>query len=135
MLKYERLQKLGKDVETIDSQVSKAMTEYAPHIIEVLEARLNLLALVGSTAPLWGMLGTVTGMISAFASIGQSGSLEGAAVAKGIAEALITTAFGLFIAIPAVFMHNLFSRQVEKFVLEIEEAATKLVDFVTTGAE
>ena len=133
--KYKRMKELGKDPDTIDVQVTKAMGDYAPHVVEVLENRLNLLSLVGNVAPLLGMTGTVTGMITAFKEIAGAGQMDGALVAKGISEALITTAAGLLVAVPAVVVYNLYSRKVEVFVLEIEENATKLVDFVTTGEE
>lgn len=132
--KYRRLKDMGKDPETIDMQVTKAMSDYAPHVVEVLENRLNLLSLVGAVAPLLGMTGTVTGMIRSFDQINQAG-MDGQLVAGGISEALITTAGGLLVAVPAVIVYNLYSRKVELFVLEIEENATKLVDFVTTGEE
>lgn len=133
--KYEKMVEMGKDMDAIDALVTKAMTDYAPHIVEVLENRLNILALVGTISPLLGMTGTVTGMINSFKSIVEAGNMDATMVAGGIAEALITTAGGLIIAIPAVVMYNIYTRKVERFVLEIEEAATKLVDFVTTGAE
>lgn len=133
--KYKKMKELGKTDEEIDLQVTKAMGDYAPHVVEVLENRLNLLSLVGNVAPLLGMTGTVTGMIKAFADISNAGQMDGAMVAGGISEALITTAAGLLVAVPAVIVYNLYSRKIEVFVLEIEENATKLVDFVTTGEE
>jgi biopolymer transport protein ExbB len=133
--KYQRVVATEKDRSGLDDVVTKAMSDYAPHVLQVLEHRLNLLALIGTTAPLLGMTGTVTGMIGAFGNIAATGSMEGPVVAGGISEALITTAAGLVISMPAVIAYNLYARKVERIVLDVEEASTALVDFVTTGAE
>lgn len=133
--KYARMTELRKDPDVIDVQVTKAMNDYAPHVVEVLENRLNLLSLTGTIAPLLGMTGTVVGMIMAFGTIADAQQMDAAMVADGIKVALITTAAGLIVAVPAVVAYNIFMRKIEIVVLEIEENATKLVDFVTTGAE
>lgn len=128
--KYEKLKQKHKSATEIEANVNKTMTDYAPHIIEALEKRLNLLVLIASISPLLGMTGTVTGMIRSFNSMAEAG-VGGGAVAAGIAEALITTAAGLLIAIPSVVFHNLFSKKVDRYVLDIEESATELIDFIT----
>ena len=102
-------------------------------MVEVLEKRLNLLTLVASISPLLGMTGTVTGMIAAFGAMREAGGLQGGAVAGGIAEALVTTAAGLLIAIPAVVAATVFSKKVDRQVLEIEEATTEVVNMITLG--
>lgn len=130
--KYDKLKKMKEnDIEKIDNLVTKAMSDFAPHVIDVLETRLYLLAMVGTVAPLLGLMGTVTGMIKVFAHVGEDVSQVG----PGISEALIATAFGLITAVPAVWIYTILSRRVEKYVLEIEETATKLVEFVTMGSE
>ena len=78
----------------------KSMEEYAPKALRPLENRLNLLVLVAAIAPLLGMTGTVTGMISSFDVMASSAGLDPGAVAGGIGEALITTAAGLIVAMP-----------------------------------
>jgi len=129
--KFRKLIGLGRDPAEIEGNVTRTMSDYAPHVIEALEKRLNLLTLIATVSPLLGMTGTVTGMITSFDAMRQMGGLEGGAVAGGIAEALITTAAGLLIAIPAVIAYNLFSKRVDHYVLEIEETATELIDFIT----
>jgi biopolymer transport protein ExbB len=131
--KYRRLVELGKSETEIEVSVNKSMEDYAPHVMEALERRLNLLILVASIAPLLGMTGTVTGMIRSFNSMAGASGLEGGAVAAGISEALITTAAGLLIAIPCVVFYNFYSKRVDRFVLAIEESAAELIDFITLG--
>jgi len=129
--KFRKLRQLRRDASEIEGNVTRTMSDYAPHVIEALEKRLNLLALIATVSPLLGMTGTVTGMINSFDAMRQMGGLEGGAVAGGISEALITTAAGLLIAIPAVIAHNIFSRRINRYVLQIEETATELIDFIT----
>lgn len=129
--KYKLLSERNRPMTEIEDNVNRTMNDYAPHVIEALEKRLNLLTLIGSTSPLLGMAGTVLGMISAFAVMASEAGLDPAKVAGGIQEALVTTAAGLLIAIPAVVAHNVFTRQVDRYVLDIEESATELIDFIT----
>jgi biopolymer transport protein ExbB len=93
-----------------------------------LEKGLVAIATVGNVAPLIGFLGTVSGMISAFAAIAASEQVSAKLVASGIQEALITTATGLIIAIPANIMHNYFVSQIDRFITEMEEASAELVN-------
>lgn len=131
LLKFRKLLHRGRPLAEIEANVNKTMGDYAPHVIEALEKRLNLLAMIGSVAPLLGMTGTVTGMIRSFRSLGEAGALEATAVSDGIAEALVTTAAGLIIAIPAVVAYSILSKKIDRFVLAIEESATKLIDLIT----
>lgn len=87
------------------------------------------LATIGSTAPFVGLFGTVVGIINAFKGMAVTGSGGLGAVSAGIAEALVTTAFGLFVAIPAVWLYNYFSGKVERFQVEMNNSASELVDF------
>ena len=130
-----RLRARGRSASEIESNVGKTMTEYAPHVTDTLEKRLNLLALVGSIAPLLGMTGTVTGMIASFRAMREAGGLDATAVAAGISEALVTTAAGLIIAIPAVVAYNIFSKKVDKIILAMEETVTELGDYVALGRD
>jgi biopolymer transport protein ExbB len=130
LYKYRQLAMRGRGMTEIEANVNKTMTDYAPHVIEALEKRLNLLIMIASVSPLLGMTGTVTGMIGAFAEM-REGGVDAGGVAGGISEALITTAAGLLIAMPAVIFHSIFSKKVDRYVLEIEESSTHLIDFIT----
>jgi biopolymer transport protein ExbB len=93
-----------------------------------LERGLVALATIANVAPLLGFLGTVSGMISAFAAIAAAEQVSAKLVAKGIQEALITTATGLIIAVPVTIAHSFFVSQIDRFIIEMEEAAVELVD-------
>lgn len=97
---------------------------------EMLELKrgLGVLASVGSTAPFVGLFGTVMGIVNAFQAIGATGSAGFATVSAGIAEALVTTAFGIGVAIPAVMLFNYFTNRSEEVATEITESASALVD-------
>ena len=129
--KMRRLAKLGRSNTEIVSSVKNTMEDYAPHVLEPLEKRLNLLTLIGMISPLLGMTGTVTGMIASFGAISQAGGSQTEAAATGISEALITTAAGLLIALPALVAHNLLVKRMDKFTLEIEETVIELNDYVS----
>jgi biopolymer transport protein ExbB len=128
--RYRKLVSLGRGAVEVEANVGKSMTDYAPHVVDALEKRMNLLTLVGSISPLLGMTGTVTGMIASFNAMAESGGLDAGGVAAGISEALVTTAAGLIIAIPAVVAYNIFSKKVDRHILEIEDATAELVDFI-----
>jgi biopolymer transport protein ExbB/biopolymer transport protein TolQ len=94
-----------------------------------LKKGLSSLATIGTTAPFIGLFGTVYGIIHAFESMASSGSGGLASVSAGIAEALVTTAFGLFVAIPAVWIFNVFTGRVDYFVLEMNNSSSEMIDF------
>ena len=94
-----------------------------------LERGLGGLATIGSTAPFVGLLGTVIGIIDAFAKINESHATGLTAVSGGISEALVTTALGLFVAIPAVMMFNYFTGKVKAFAVEMDNSSSELVDY------
>ncbi|MBP7146963.1 MAG: MotA/TolQ/ExbB proton channel family protein [Acidobacteria bacterium] len=91
---------------------------------------LGGLGTIGSTAPFIGLFGTVVGIINAFSGMAVTGSGGLAAVSAGIAEALITTAFGLLVAIPAVMAFNYFSERLERFQIEMSNASSELLDYI-----
>ncbi len=95
------------------------------------------LATIATTAPFIGLFGTVIGIINAFTSISISGAGGLATVSGGIAEALVTTALGLFVAIPAVWMFNYFMNKIERFQVEMSNSASELLDYFVKkqGAE
>jgi biopolymer transport protein ExbB len=90
---------------------------------------LSGLATIGTTAPFIGLFGTVIGIINAFRGMALTGSGGIAAVSAGIAEALVTTALGLFVAIPAVWMFNIFMNNIERFQVEMSNSANELIDY------
>jgi biopolymer transport protein ExbB/TolQ len=93
-----------------------------------------VLTTIGTAAPLLGMTGTVTGMIASFAGLADAGSVgdSGGAVANGIAEAMVTTAVGLIVALLAVIPQSVFNRWSDEIELEIEEANSEVVEFILT---
>ena len=120
----------GADIpgETVES--SKRALERSTAIVHAeLKRGLSGLATIGSTAPFVGLFGTVVGIINAFEGISQEKSTGLGAVAGGISEALVATAIGLFVAIPAVWMFNYFNSQVEAFDVEMDNAGSELIDF------
>ena len=100
--------------------------------ISSMDLRRNLsgLATVGATAPFVGLLGTVLGIITAFRGMALTGSGGIGAVSAGIAEALIATAFGLFVAIPAVWAFNYLTNRADGFGVEMDNGASELIDFM-----
>jgi len=94
-----------------------------------LSTGLSWLATVGSTAPFVGLFGTVAGIIHAFQGMALTGSGGLGAVSAGIAEALVTTAFGLFVAIPAVWLYNYFLQKVDRFQVEMSNSSSQLIDY------
>jgi len=109
-------------------EIEKAIESSAGVEVAKMERNLVILATMGKLAPLLGFYGTVTGMISAFESIAKAGMGDPGVVAGGIAEALITTAAGLTIAIPTVFAQYLFMHRINRFVLDMEESSIKFLD-------
>ena len=120
------LQKAPKGIDVQDYEfILKEITikETSPY-----ESKLNLLASVISISPMLGLLGTVTGMIRAFANISKYGTGDTAIVADGIAEALLTTAAGLMIAIPVIVIYNYLNRRLEKMENEIDDVVTNIIN-------
>lgn len=95
-----------------------------------LERYLGLLGTITTISPLLGLLGTVLGMIRAFTIIAAEGRGTPATLGGGISEALITTAAGLFVAIPAILLHKYLTSRAERMVMEMEENSLRLVDLL-----
>ncbi len=131
--KFLVLKRLNYDPGRIEEQVVKSMDDYSVHIVAALERHLPVLATVSSAAPMLGFLGTVQGMILAFgdivAKMGETNIVE--AAAAGIQTALLTTCLGLVVGIPAFIAYNYFTSVINRFVLEVEESATELIEAVT----
>ncbi|WP_420238737.1 MotA/TolQ/ExbB proton channel family protein [Telmatobacter bradus] len=94
-----------------------------------LKRGLSVLATIGATAPFVGLFGTVVGILNAFQQIATQKTSGIGAVAGGISEALVTTAFGLLVAIPAVMAFNYFTGRVESFDVEMDNSSSELVDY------
>lgn len=113
--------------ELPEHQIEKAIEAEAMSCINSLENGFNFLTALGSLSPLTGFLGTVSGMIGAFKSIAEATDVNAQIVANGIYEALITTVFGLIIALIAMVAHSLFTHIVDKFAAEVEKTCSDLI--------
>ena len=122
------------NLDFIQSEINKMMEDASILNTADLEQRLPLLSSVGNVAPLFGFAGTVTGMIHAFQEIAATANPSAQTVASGIQEALVTTATGLLIAIPAVLFYNYFTAQIEALSVRTEETANGLVDMLVMSA-
>jgi len=100
----------------------------ASEAVTTLERRMTWLATIGSTAPFVGLFGTVMGIVDAFLGLGQAGSATLRAVAPGIAEALVTTAAGLFVAVPAVIAYNQFTARIRIFASAADDFCRELLN-------
>jgi biopolymer transport protein ExbB len=108
--------------------MKESIQEAASHVVHELERYLNTLGTIAAVTPLLGLLGTVMGMIKVFAEIMAQGTGNASVLAGGISEALITTAAGLSVAIPALVMHRYFVGRIDGIVVELEQETIKLVD-------
>ena len=113
--------------ELSEHRLEKAVEAEAAGCITSLENGFNFLTALGALSPLTGFLGTVTGMIGAFKSIAEATDVNAQIVASGIYEALITTVFGLCIAIVAMLAHSLFTNTVDKFASQVEIVCSDLI--------
>jgi biopolymer transport protein ExbB len=130
---YIQLRDKKENAETMRMVVGQVMEDYSAQAMGIVNKRLDVLTTVGTAAPLFGMTGTVTGMIASFASMAEAGSSGGGgAVAAGIAEALITTAAGLLIALMAVIPQSVFNRWSDEIELQIEEGSADVLEFILT---
>ncbi|WP_372714604.1 MotA/TolQ/ExbB proton channel family protein, partial [Ilyobacter sp.] len=94
-----------------------------------LERGMWLLGIVAHTTPLLGLLGTVTGMIQAFHAIASYGTGDPSVLAEGISKALITTAGGLTVAIPAVIFYNYFNKRIDTVINNMEKSSVEMINF------
>ena len=120
----------SNDISGDEIEASKRALERAEAIVHAeLKRGVSSLATIGSTGPFVGLFGTVVGIINAFKGISQEKSTGLAAVAGGISEALVTTALGLFVAIPAVMVFNYFNNRMEAFDVEMGNSSSELLDY------
>ncbi len=114
--------------------MKEAIEEAAARVVHELERYLNTLGTIAAITPLLGLLGTVIGMIKVFSSIRLEGTGNAQVLAGGISEALITTAAGLTVAIPALFFYRFFVRKVDELVVGMEQEAIKLVEVLNSAS-
>lgn len=115
--------------------MKEAMEEAAGQVGHDLERYLTSLGIIASISPLIGLLGTVVGMIKVFTALMLEGAGNANVLAGGISQALITTAAGLSVAIPALIFHRFFMRRVDELVVTMEQEAGKLVDILQGDKE
>jgi biopolymer transport protein ExbB len=115
--------------------MKEAMEEVAAQVSHDLERYLTSLGIIASISPLLGLLGTVVGMIQVFTALMLEGAGNANVLAGGISQALITTAAGLTVAIPAIIFHRFFLRRVDELVVAMEQEAVKLVEIMQGGGE
>jgi len=121
---------ISSEIPGEEIEASKRALERAEAIVHAeLKRGVSGLATIGSTAPFVGLFGTVAGIINAFKGISTEKSTGLGAVAGGISEALVTTAIGLFVAIPAVWMFNYFTNKIEAFDVEMGNSSSELIDY------
>ncbi len=119
----------GMSREDLLDSVRRSIQRASALTASDLKKGIAAVATIGSTAPFVGLLGTVVGIINAFQGIASSGSGGIAGVSAGISEALVETAAGLFVAIPAVWFYNYLSGRVEYFNVEMDNSSSELVDY------
>lgn len=121
----------GEEVEGLTTleRIQHAMERTSTVIVNDFKKGLSAEATIGATAPFVGLFGTVVGIINAFQAIKTAGAGAIGQVSGGIAEALITTAFGLFVAIPAVWFFNYFTVRAERIGLELSNVTADLLDY------
>lgn len=117
-----------RNLEFSRDVMKESIEEAAAAVVHELERFLSLLGSIAAITPLLGLLGTVLGMIDVFAVIMEQGAGKAPALAGGISQALVTTAAGLSVAIPAVLFHRFFERRVQDMVVHLEQESIKLVD-------
>src|SRR6266704_2556265 len=128
ILEYDGVRQAGGDPVASLELVTSALRDSISETLIQLKRGLGFLATIGSTAPFIGLFGTVVGIINAFRSIAATGSGGMSVVSGGIAEALVSTALGIFVAIPAVVAFNHFTGKIETFQVEMNRASSQLVN-------
>jgi biopolymer transport protein ExbB/TolQ len=120
------------DTDLTFESVARALERGSQRELQLMKRGQGVLATVSSTAPFVGLLGTVMGIVNSFQAMAATGSGGLGTVSAGIAEALVTTAFGLLVAIPAVMMFNYFQGWIDARAVDISESSNELLDLVAT---
>ena len=131
LLKYSQAQIEERQISK--EEIQEAIQEAGLLEIPELERNLPVLGTIASISPLFGLLGAVIGMISAFTTIALEGTGDPQQLAGGISQALLTTAGGLTIAIPCLIFYNLFDSWVNRYVIEIEQVSNEIVNQLVLG--
>jgi biopolymer transport protein ExbB len=125
-----RAHQMSSEIPGEDIEASRRALERAEAIVHAeLKRGVPTLATIGATAPFVGLFGTVVGIINAFHGISTEKSTGLGAVAGGISEALVTTAIGLFVAVPAFWAFNAFTSRIEGFDVEMSNSSSELIDY------
>jgi biopolymer transport protein ExbB len=114
--------------------IKESIEDTGRHVVHELERFLNALGTIAAISPLLGLLGTVSGMIKIFQVVSTQGNSDFAMLSIGIAEALITTAAGLIVAIPSVLFYRYFRRKVDELVVRMEQETMLLVDLIHSSS-
>ena len=128
ILEYDGVRQKGGDPVASLELVTSALRDAMSETLIQLKQGLGFLATIGSTAPFIGLFGTVVGIINAFRNIAATGSGGMSVVSGGIAEALVSTALGIFVAIPAVVAFNHFTGKIEGFHVEMNRASSQVLN-------
>ena len=128
VLEYDGVRQAGGDPVASLELVTSALRDSMSETLIDLKRGLGFLATIGSCAPFIGLFGTVVGIINAFRNIAATGSGGMSVVSGGIAEALVSTALGIFVAIPAVVAFNSFTGKIETFHVQMNRASTQIVN-------
>ena len=128
IIEYDGVRQKGGDPESSLELVQSALRDSLSETLIQLKQRLGFLATIGSTAPFIGLFGTVVGIINAFRNIAATGSGGMSVVSGGMAEALVSTALGIFVAIPAVVAFNSFTGKIETFHVEMNRASSQVLN-------
>jgi biopolymer transport protein ExbB/biopolymer transport protein TolQ len=128
IVEYDGVRKAGGDPNGSLELVTSSLRDSMSETLIQLRSGLGLLATISSIAPFIGLFGTVVGIINAFRNIAATGSGGMSVVSGGMAEALVATALGIFVAIPAVAAFNSFTGRIETFHVEMNRASTQLVN-------
>ncbi|MGL5356757.1 MAG: MotA/TolQ/ExbB proton channel family protein [Cetobacterium sp.] len=113
------------NVETLEEKAREVALSQIPK----LEKNMWLLSVVAHTTPLIGLLGTVTGMIKAFQAVSLHGTGDASVLASGISQALLTTAGGLFVAIPSIILYNYFNKKIDDQINDMEKGSAELINY------
>ncbi len=131
-----RAHEMSPEIPGEEIEASKRALERAEAIVHAeLKRGLSVLATIGASAPFVGLFGTVVGIINAFKGISAEKSTGLGAVAGGIAEALVATALGLFVAVPAVWAYNYFTTKLEALDVEMSNSSSELIDYFLKRAQ
>jgi biopolymer transport protein ExbB/biopolymer transport protein TolQ len=131
---WESLCRLDPDPDAAALATREAVRQATALSLEEMRRGLAALATIGSTAPFVGLFGTTFGILTAFADIARAGAGGFGVIAASISEALVTTALGLFVAIPAVAAYNTFLRRIESFGMELDRHGYELVRHLRRAA-